>query len=64
MGQVFHDGGESCRSLLKPRIYHRRVAGADHVVQLEVDKLQQRLVELQEGRHDPEVHVIWQHLQA
>ena len=33
-----------------------------HVVELEVDKLEHGLVELEEGDHDTVVHVHWQHL--
>lgn len=59
-----HDGSQPCSSLIKPGVHDWRVVHAQRVVQLEVDKLQQSLVELQECQHDPVVHVCGQHLQS
>ena len=62
--EAVHDGHEACSSLVHAAVQHRGVLLAQHVVQLEEHKAQQRGVELQEGHHDPEVHVLGQYLQA
>ena len=41
-----------------------RVGGAQHVVQPEVHKAQQRLIKFQEREHHPVVHVVGQHLRT
>lgn len=61
-GQVLHEAGQPLRRLFQNWVQQGRVPRSQLMVQLEVDKLQQRVVEIQKRHHHFDVHVMRNHL--